>query len=224
MKFSKSVTVLTDLITISLCYTPACFAIYLSLLSLEFSNYKIVQAFAAPFLLQIYFIVIIFLIRILLPTLKPGVYKTGFNLGFLAWYTHSMLTRSARCFGLHYLIHSTGLMRWLYWRALGAKAPYNMNTSYKVTLHDAPVISIGAGTILSEDAELSGHLVRGDKVLVAPVKIGTGVFIGRGTYVGPRTRIGNSAWIGMNNTLAGQVIKENQVVKSQDLAAAKNSQ
>lgn len=176
------------------------------------------QILLFPFLLQIFFILFVFILRILLPQLKPGVYLVGFNKGFMAWYFHSMLTRSARTFGIHYLLHCTATFRWLYWRALGAKVPFNMSTSYKITLHDAPVITIGEGTTLAEDTELSGHLVRGDKVLVAAVKIGKGVFIGRKTYIGPRTRIGDHAWIGMNNTLSGQVIAEKEVIKSLGLS------
>jgi acetyltransferase-like isoleucine patch superfamily enzyme len=105
-------------------------------------------------------------------------------------------------------------MRFFYWRALGAKVPFNFNTSYKITIHDAAVISIGEGTTLSEDVTLSGHLVRGDKILVAEVKIGKSVFVGRNTYIGPRTRIGKNAWIGMGNMVAGDVIQENQKIKS----------
>lgn len=224
MNLSKKMTLLVDLMTMIFSYTPSLTAFYFTFwILLTFDNLMI-RILLFPFLVQLLFVVTVFAIRLLLPRLEPGVYKTGLNKGFFTWYAHSMLTRSARCFGLHYLLHCTSTMRWFYWRALGVNVPLNINTSYKVTIHDAQVLSIGAGTVLAEDVELSGHLVRGDKVLVAPVKIGTGVFLGRGTYVGPRTRIGHGAWIGMNNILSGKVIAEKQVVKSHELSEQKQGE
>lgn len=214
MKLSRKLTILIDLITSLLCVGPIVLSILSTLRILEEVSTLTVKIVLFPFVLQLSFVFMIFVFRVLLPRLKPGVYPMSFNWGFLAWYLHSMLTRSARCFGIHYLLHSTSTMRWLYWRALGAKVAFNMNTSYKITIHDAPVIQIGAGTTLAEDVEVSGHLVRGDKILIAAVTIGNGVFVGRNTYIGPRTRIADKAWIGMGNELGGNVIAENERIES----------
>ncbi|MBK7963621.1 MAG: hypothetical protein IPK04_21950 [Bdellovibrionales bacterium] len=216
MKVNKRTTFFVDICTVLLSYGPPVISTYVTIYLLQMVDQLIVQVILFPLVLQFCFVSSIFLFRISLPKLKPGVYETNFNKGFVAWYSHSMLTRSARCFGIHYLIHCTATMRWLYWRALGAKIPYDMSTSIKVTIHDAAVITILSGTTLSEDVNISGHLVRGDKILVAPVKIGKNVFIGRKTYIGPRTRIGDNAWIGMGNTLTGAVITANQRVKSHE--------
>jgi serine acetyltransferase len=221
MARSSMKTLTVDILTIVLCYLPFVAALSLSYFLLNQLSSIFLMIFLSPFAIQLSFVFFIFIIRILLPRLTAGVFPIGFNKGFLAWFTHSMLTRSARCFGLHYILHSTALMRWLYWRALGADVPYNMSTSYKVTIHDAQLISIGADTILAEDVELSAHLVRGDKILVAPVKIGHGVFVGRDTYIGPRTRIGNKAWIGMKNTLTSATVADNESIKSYEWQSGK---
>lgn len=221
MQINKRMTLLVDICTVLLCYGPIVASTYATISLIAMIEPLALQIIAFPFVLQLTFILTIFIIRLILPRLEAGVYKTNFNKGFFAWYSHSMLTRSARCFGLQYLIHSTATMRWLYWRALGANVPFNMNTSYKITIHDAAVITILPGTTLAEDVEISGHLVRGDKVLVAPVKIGRNVFIGRETYVGPRTKIGDGAWIGMGNTLSGDVVAEKQSIKSHEWAQGK---
>ncbi len=203
-----------DLITILLTYVPIIFSITTTYFILTFIINIILKITLLPILIQLNFILAIFIVRICLPKLKAGVYLVGNNKKFLTWYAHSMLTRSARCFGIHYLIHSTSIFRWLYWLALGAKIPYDMSTSYKITIHDAPLISIGKNTILAEDVEISAHLLRGDKILIAPVTIGSNVFIGRDSYIGPRTKIANNAWIGMKNSLSSATISENETIDS----------
>jgi acetyltransferase-like isoleucine patch superfamily enzyme len=202
--FFKTLT--ADIITTFLCLGPIVLSLSLSWTLLAFIENVYLKFIAAPFILVFGFILIIFIIRLLLPSLKKGVFPIGMNMGFMGWLTHSMLTRSARVFGIHYLIHSVSFFRWLYWRALGAKVSYKISTSYKITLHDIALIELAEGIILAEDTEISGHLVRGDRVLVAPVKIGKNTFVGRSTYIGPRTTIGENCWIGMNNTVTGEIL------------------
>ncbi len=161
-----------------------------------------------------FYILAIFIIRCCLPKLKKGVYKVGFNKGFMAWYLHSMLSRSARIVGLHYLLHSSNVLRFFYWRALGAKVSFFTDTSYKIVMHDYPLIEIGENCLLAEDVEVSGHLITGERLLVAPVKISSNVFIGRTTYIGPRTSIGENSWIGMGHYIHNKTITPNSKLES----------
>lgn len=207
-----------DFITTILCVGPIVCSLMVTARVLNFLENAYLKIFVTPFVLALSFIAVIFIFRILLPPLKKGVYPIGLNMGFFGWFTHSMLTRSARVFGVHYLIHSISVFRWLYWKALGAKAAFNISTSYKITLHDMALIEIENGVTLAEDVEISGHVVRGDRVLVAPVKIGLNTFIGRGTYIGPRTRIGENCWIGMNNNVTGEVIASGTKIASHEWA------
>jgi hypothetical protein len=216
MKNTVSKRILVDCLIILLCYVPFIAAACMTYACLENVNNNYLKIILTPFLIQIFFVISIFAFRLVLPKLKAGVFPMTFNKGFLTWLAHSMLTRSALSFGIHYLIHSTALMRWLYWRALGANVPYNMGNSYKVTIHDAQLISIGTDSTLAEGVEISCHLITGDRVLIAPVRIGESVFIGRETYIGPRTRIGNKAWIGMNNNLNRATVADNEVIKSNE--------
>ncbi len=224
MNNTVSKRIFVDLLIVLLCYVPFILAASFTYCTLKDIGNTYLQIALVPFLIQLYFVLSIFIFRLLMPTLKAGVYPMDFNKGFLTWLAHSMLTRSARSFGIHYLIHSTALMRWLYWRALGANVPYNMGNSYKVTIHDAQLITIGVDSTLAEDVEISCHLIRGDKVLVAPVRLGHGVFVGRNTYIGPRTRIGNKAWIGMNNNLTKATVADNEVIKSVETSSNKQKE
>ncbi len=212
MKSLFAKTFSSDILAIFLCLGPIIISLMLTMVELGCISNIYLQILAAPFALAFSFILTIFAIRLILPPLKKGVFPLSFNMGFMGWWTHSLLTRSARIFGIHYLLHSISLFRWLYWRALGAKVSYKMSTSYKITMHDVALIEIEEGVILAEDVELSGHIVRGDRVLVAPVKIDKNSFIGRGTYIGPRTRIGENSWIGMNNNVTGEVLAANSKI------------
>jgi serine acetyltransferase len=218
MKSQLLKTIASDAITLTFCVGPMVISVLLTLFIAGYLPVLWLQVVLFPIVLVLCFIFVIFVFRLLLPRLEKGVYPVGFNKGFMAWHTHSMLTRSARAFGIHYLIHSISFFRWLYWSALGAKVSYAMSTSYKITVHDVALLEIEEGVILAEDVEISGHVVRGDRVLVAPVKIGKNSFIGRGTYVGPRTRIGANCWIGMNNFVMGEVLPEGTKVQSHEMA------
>ena len=160
------------------------------------------------------FLVLLFICRLIIPRLKAGVYDIGLNWGFMTWFAHSMLARSAKVVGLNYLFNSNGILRYLYLRALGVNISYGVNTSIELMVHDGPMIEIQEGVMLSEDVVVSGHLFRGDKVLVAPVRIGKGTFVGRNTYIGPRSRIGQNCWIGMNNTVTGKVLGDGEKVEN----------
>lgn len=218
MKSLVTRTLGSDLLSLLLCLGPIVLSLILTALELQQLPSFYLQIVLAPIALPLSFIFTVFVIRLLLPSLKKGVYPVGFNKGFMAWWTHSLLTRSARIFGIHYLLHSIALLRWLYWRALGAKVAYSISTSYKITLHDIALIEIEEGVILAEDTELSGHIVRGDRVLVAPVRIGKNSFIGRGTYIGPRTRIGENCWIGMSNNVTGEILAPNTRIGNHEWA------
>lgn len=177
-------------------------------------HFSLVMLIFFPVVYILLFLTILFCTRLILPRLKAGVYSIGLNLGFMTWFAHSMLARSAKVVGLNYLFNSNGVLRYLYLRALGVRVSYGVNTSIELMVHDGPMIEIQEGVMLSEDVVVSGHLFRGDKVLVAPVRIGKGTFVGRNTYIGPRSRIGENCWIGMNNTLTGKVLADGEKVEN----------
>lgn len=202
-----------DLLTYLLIFGPFGSALALSWrLCGALSPFELILVMPLVFVFS--YILFLFLFRLALPRLKKGVYVVGFNKGFLTWYTHSMLSRSARVFGLHYVLHAFSLTRFLYWRALGMKASFFTDSSYKIVIHDHALIEIEEGCILAEDVELSAHLITGDRLLVAPVKISKNVFIGRTTYIGPRTTIGEGAWVGMGLYLHNKTIPAHAKLES----------
>jgi acetyltransferase-like isoleucine patch superfamily enzyme len=155
-----------------------------------------------PIPLVVSFLWFLFLFRLVLPRLKRGVYPMGVNLGMLAWSCHLSLSRAAEISGLRPLLQSFYLTKYLYWRALGMKIAFGVNSSIGVSFVDLPMITIGEGCTISEGVHIACHTFVGDRLFVSPVEIGNNVFVGMNCVMGPKTRIGDRAWIGMNNFIA----------------------
>ncbi|MBI2786676.1 MAG: hypothetical protein HYX60_10435, partial [Legionella longbeachae] len=163
----------------------------------------------APFVLFTSFILILAIIRMCLPKLKPGRYKREFNKMVFAWFCHFALARSAKVLGLTPILQSFNTVKFFYWRALGAKVSFHIMNSFDIDLVDCPLISIGKNVTLASQVSISCHSDVGNLLFLAPVVIEDNAFIGMSTVIGPGTTIKNGAWIGYGNTFVNQVVEEN---------------
>ena len=168
----------------------------------------------APFVLFAVFIVIIALIRISLPTIKPGRYKRELNKAVVSWFCHFALARAAKIVGLAPLLQSFNITKFLYWRAIGAKVSFQIMSSFDIDFVDCPLITIGKNVTLASQVTISCHSDVGSLLFLSPVVIEDNVFIGMATAIGPGTTIKKGAWIGYGNTLVNQVIEENSKLDS----------
>lgn len=168
----------------------------------------------APFVLFASFILIIALIRICLPTLKPGRYKRELNKMVVAWFCHLALSRAAKIIGLTPLLQSFNTVKFFYWRALGAKVSFQIMNSYDIDFVDCPLIRIGKNVTLASQVAISCHSDVGSLLFLAPVVIENGAFIGMSTTIGPGTTIKQGAWIGYGNAFVNEVVEENVRVDS----------
>jgi hypothetical protein len=144
------------------------------------------------------------LFRLVAPRLKPGIYPMGMNRGMFGWYCNLALNRAVRVSALWPLVNSSHVLKFLYFRAMGARIAFGINTSLDITFVDMPLISIGKGCTLSEGLAISCHTFVGDKLLLKPVTIGRNVFLGMDCLIGLGSRIEDEAWIGMSNLVANQ--------------------
>ncbi|WP_173238429.1 hypothetical protein [Legionella antarctica] len=163
----------------------------------------------APFILFLSFIFIIALIRICLPTLKPGRYKRELNKAMFSWFCHFALSRAAKIIGFTPILQSFNTLKFLYWRALGAKVSFQIMNAYDIDFVDCPLITIGKGVTLGSQVSVSCHSDVGSLLYLAPVVIEDDAFIGMSTIIGPGTTIKRGAWIGYGNTFVNQVVEEN---------------
>lgn len=167
---------------------------------------------ASPLLACISFISILTLFRLLLPKLEPGVTHIGLNKKTIAWYSHLALNRSVKVSGLRYLLNVSYVLKFLLYRALGAKIGFGLNTPMEYTLADLPLLSIGSGTTFGEDVYVSCHYFTGDRLLLKPVTIGKNCFLGANSTVGAGSQIGDNAHIGFGNIVSGEKINESDYI------------
>ncbi|MCW8408312.1 hypothetical protein OQJ13_04920 [Legionella sp. PATHC035] len=163
----------------------------------------------APFVLFASFILIIAAIRLCLPHLKPGRYKREMNRMTFAWFCHFALTRSAKVIGLTPLLQTFNVVKFCYWRALGAKVSFQIVNSFDIDFVDCPLITIGKNVTLGGGVSICCHSDVGNLLFLAPVVIEDNVFIGMSTAIGPGTTIKKGSWIGYGNTFVNQVVEEN---------------
>lgn len=163
----------------------------------------------APLVLVTSFLAAVGLLRCLIPPMKPGIYRIGLSKGFMAWFLTLCLGHAVRVSGLQPFFFTFYLTKYVYWRIMGAKIAYGVNSSIFANLADYPMIHIGRGSTLGAHVFLSGHTFVGDKVLLGKVVLGENVFLGFHVTVGPKTTIGSGSWIGMYNRLLHDTLPEN---------------
>jgi len=81
-----------------------------------------------------------------------------------------------------------------YYRLCGCKIGKNAQINSKI-VNDSYAVEIGAGTVVGGDAIINCHLVEDGRLILSPVKIGSGVTIGGGVSILPGSIIGDDAII-----------------------------
>ncbi|WP_133128313.1 hypothetical protein [Legionella nagasakiensis] len=202
--------IIIDGVSILFSLMPSVFAFNLTGLFLYYGYSKTwLVLLLAPFVLFATFIAIVAVIRLCLPTIRPGRYKRELNRAIMTWYCHFALARAAKICGLIFLLQSFNITKFFYWRALGAKVSFRITNSFDIDFVDCPLISIGKGVTLGSGTNISCHSDIGNYLYLAPVVIEDDVFIAMANTIGPGTTIKSGAWIGYGNALINQVIEEN---------------
>lgn len=165
------------------------------------SAYFLAWMLLAPAVLVTAFLVAVCVLRALIPRVEPGDYEIGVSRRFLGWYLTLCLGHAVRIAGLQPFFFAFYATKYIYWRAMGARIAYGVNSSIFFTLADYPLITVGKGCTLGAHVFISGHTFVGNKVILGRVELGDNVFLGANTMVGPWTTIGAGSWIGMNNLL-----------------------
>jgi hypothetical protein len=157
----------------------------------------------APIILVTLFIFLLFVFRLTLPRLKPGLYPTGLNRGFMSWMLHVYLSRAVEICGFKNFLFAFGTTRFLVFRALGAKVPFRMIGSLGLSIVDYPLIEIGKLVTLTEGVQLSCHTVVKGKLWLKKLKIEDGAYIGMHCLIGLGSVVGAGSMIGPYNKIAG---------------------
>jgi hypothetical protein len=147
------------------------------------------------------FIFIVFFFRLLLPKLKPGIYPVGLHWRFAIWSMHLYLARAVELHLFKKAIFSFHSTRYLLFRALGTKLPFNVICSLNVSVVDHPLIEIGGNVTLTEGVTLSAHTIVKNKLWLKKIYIGENTYVGTNSLIGLGTVIGENCSIGPYNIL-----------------------
>lgn len=169
---------------------------------IAFSLFIVFSLYIACFILFLN----LFILRLFIPKVRPGVYRIGANRGFLAWYLNFFANRALTLSGLKRIVFTNSILRFLYTRVMGGKISFQTTSSMGVDFVDLPLIEVGSGTTMSEGVTLSAHSFTGESLFLSSVKIGKNVFLGMDVVAGPGTTIGDDSWIGGRNTFIADKI------------------
>ena len=135
--------------------------------------------------------VVAIVVRVFRIRLMPGTYKIG-GKESLIWLLNAGFISLVRFLFLPFTRSSINVF---FYRLLGAKIGKNViiNTT---CVYDPHLLEIGDNTVIGGDAVIIGHSAEGNKLIVAPIKIGKNVSIGQYATILPGSVIEDGAIIG----------------------------
>lgn len=151
-------------------------------------------------------IALLFVVRLVSPKVRPGKHLAPNSPGFWIWTWKFSLRRLTAIVPLSTIIHWSAILRWLNYRALGMKLAFESSMSSDVIIIDPEMTSIGRKCVIGGRTLLGCHYTNkypdGDKLIIAPIRIGENVNIGMDCVLGPGTEIEDGAQIGTSSILS----------------------
>jgi acetyltransferase-like isoleucine patch superfamily enzyme len=137
----------------------------------------------------------IFFLRVLVPRPREGEFPFPGHAVSRAWAMNLQIARLPQSAAIRPLFMGTNLFRFLYLRALGAKASFRINTSADVSVLDDTMVEIGEGALIGLGTTVLAHYVDGKKLVYRRTVIGKGTQIGAFCLVGPGTVFGENVTV-----------------------------
>ncbi len=216
---APSTRLLLDLVGVPLTLGPGLMAwgsLAAALLLSEEPRARIAWLLVAPLWVPAVFLSCLAALRVVLPRLEAGVHPLVLSRPIVAWYAHLALNRAPDVACLRLPLNAFFLSRHLLWRALGARTAFGVSTSLSCVWTDWPLIEIGPGSLFGGNVTLSCHAVLGDTLVLAPIRIGSGVFVGMNCTLGPGTTLGDRSWVGFGNNMYGDELPAGSRVEAQE--------
>lgn len=136
-------------------------------------------------------IVVVGLLGLLLPRLRPGRHEFMKSAVFWSWVLRSLLRRALLLGPLKSVIFTSNVLRFLALRALGAKVAYDSDCSSDVDLLDPALLTVGKKSILGARTLVSGHYVDAGKLVLGEIVIGQRTLLAVDVLVAPDVVIGD---------------------------------
>ncbi|MEZ0369156.1 MAG: DapH/DapD/GlmU-related protein [Candidatus Sericytochromatia bacterium] len=146
------------------------------------------------------------ILNLLLPNMKEGYYASPLSKGFYLWIAYLALNRMICLMPIKNIVLYSSVLRWLAFRALGARLAYASSISADVDFVDLPLIEIGEGCVIGAYSMLTGHYLNKGNLYLGHIKIGKRVNLGGYCRIGPGVEIGDDSWIGADCQIAPMVV------------------
>jgi len=154
---------------------------------------------------------IILFYRISALALKEGVYDINSPI-ILPWSLSNILFLTMERSFVKKIIERFALLRWLYYRLMGARFPYSTIVGRGAIMHDLKFLEIGKKCVLGEFSKIIPHAVEGNKLILKKIKIGNNVTIGfdskimLGVEIGDNSIVGTSSLVTKNTKIPSNEI------------------
>lgn len=164
----------------------------------------------AYFVFLLGLITVLAVTRMLIPAEREGASRVFADRDFFVFLLHWGLSHYAPRPLLHHIHLITGL-RTLYYKALGAKLGWSTHISPGAQLWSPSLMTLGHLCYIGEFAHVTAHLSLGDKVLLAPIRLGHRTNLGAHVHMGPGCTVGDDVRIGALTDIAPAVTIEDGV-------------
>ena len=154
-----------------------------------------------PMVTSLLYIALCFVIRLLIPKLKPGTYNLEKDSMVVVWFMHMSLSRSLNSTGLRAIIRSSNVLKYLYYRALGANIAYSANFSTDLDIVDPSLVTMEKNVMVGGRCIISCHLIYNNKLVLKPIVIKKEAFIQFNNTIAQGSVIGEAAIIGNGNLI-----------------------
>ena len=140
------------------------------------------------------------LVRLVVPKETPGTSRVFVDKAFFAFLITWGLEAYVNPFIQH--VQLLTVLRVAYVRVMGGRAFWSTHISPGARIWNPGMMRFGHLTYVGEHCHLTGHLSKGDKLLVAPIQVGDRTNLGAHVHVGPGCTIGDDVRVGALTDIA----------------------
>ncbi|MDA9189590.1 hypothetical protein N9O57_01280 [bacterium] len=210
LKLKIATEALSLIFSLGICSTVWAISLYF-IFYLYSSAYYFALIFVPLFSCLLY-IGMIFTLRCLLPRVRPGRYIIGKDSMSLIWFLHMNLNRSAKAVGLLQIIKSSNILKYLFYKALGAKIAYATNFSMDLEIADPQLTRIDEDVIIGGQCYLGGHIVEGNKLILGPIHLKKSSFVSFRCIIGPGSILEEGSVVGPGNSVHKRTVKKGEKI------------